>query len=39
MPVAGAQATPATVTWPAATWASGLGTSIRDSVWIGATAA
>jgi hypothetical protein len=39
MPVAGAQATPATVTRPAATWASGLGTSIRDSVWIGATAA
>ena len=39
MPVAGAQATPATATRPAATWASGLGTSIRDSTWIGATAA
>jgi hypothetical protein len=28
-----------TTTRPAATWASGLGTSIRDSVWIGATSA
>ena len=39
MPLWGAQATPATVTGPALIWASGLGTSIRDSVLIGAWAA
>src|SRR3954471_6249205 len=38
MPLRGAQATPATVTGPALTWASGLGTSIRDSVLTGAWA-
>src|SRR5208282_1603613 len=38
MPVAGAHATPATATCPAVTCASGLGTSMRDSVLIGACA-
>lgn len=35
-PRCGAQAAPATATWPALTWDSGLGTSIRDWVLIGA---
>jgi hypothetical protein len=38
MPLAGAQATPATVMRPASTWDSGLGTSMRDSVLMGAWA-
>ena len=38
MPRCGAQATPATAVRPALTWARGRGTSIRDSVLIGARA-